>query len=84
MQIKAKKPQMDVNVESYFDNKINKPIKNVHSFMHIRHKVLTKEDAEKSNAEANHSGVYRIYQWNEDINKQRYDRVPVTGKIGYS
>jgi len=82
MQIRDKKPPANYDVESYFGRKGNNPTRSVYSFMHTRHQVMTKEEAEKSNAKASKDTVYRIYEWNENVGKQKYDKIPITGKIG--
>ena len=82
MQIRAKRPKANSNIEKYFKKRGSEDIKNIHSFMHTRHQVLTKEEAEQSNSKANQCGSYRLYQWDEDESKQGYDRVLITGKIG--
>lgn len=82
MQINAKRTSVDKNVEAYFHPKEAQVEKSVYSFMHTRHNVMTKEMAEKSNSQATMKGIYRIYQWDENIKNQSYDRVSVTGKIG--
>ena len=50
MLIKAKKAANNPEVDSYFGKSKDKPTRSVYSFMDTRHKVMTKEDAEKSNA----------------------------------
>ena len=81
MKLNTNPPKKNPYVESYFAKNKEQPIKNVHSYMSTRSKVMTKQEVDQINAESS-TGVYRIYQWNEDPVKQKYDRVPLAGKIG--
>ncbi len=81
MQIRAPRPAANPDVESYFRKGVG-PIRSVFSFMHTRHNVPTREMAEQSNAQANTANVYRIYEWKENVGKQRFDSVPIAKKIG--
>ncbi len=83
MQIRAGRPQPSPDVEAYFGGRQGAlPTRSVFSFMHTRHNVGTKEQAERSNAQASATNIYRIYEWKEDVKKQRYDSVPIAQKIG--
>ena len=70
------------SMSNCFDKTGQNMVKSIHSYMHTRHFVITKEETDKSNAQANSNGPYRIYQWDENIANQRYDKIPITGKIG--
>eukprot|EP00831_Metopus_contortus_P037442 TRINITY_DN29484_c0_g1_i3.p1 TRINITY_DN29484_c0_g1~~TRINITY_DN29484_c0_g1_i3.p1 ORF type:complete len:118 (-),score=24.71 TRINITY_DN29484_c0_g1_i3:32-385(-) len=50
--------------------------------MHTRHKVITADQAQQSNAQANVKGEYRPFEWKENPLSQHYDSHPITGKIG--
>lgn len=78
----AKKPAENPDVIGHLKIEKGKPIRSVFSYMHTRHNVPTKEEAVKGNELANSNEPYRIYQWNEDIKKQKYDSYAVTKKIG--
>lgn len=56
------------------------PIKNAWSAGNFRHNVMTADEAKKFSF-----GVgevqNRIFEWKEDVNKQKYDK-PIAGKIG--
>ena len=82
MQINAKIPQRDIQVDSELGKRVISPIRSVYSYMQTRHNVMTKEQADHSNAQANNKNIYRIYQWNENTQNQSYDKIPITGKIG--
>ena len=82
MQVRANKPPTNFDVESYFGRKGLNQAKSVFSFMHTRHNVPTAELANQSNSQASATKVYRIYQWDENVKKQRFDSVPIAKKIG--
>jgi len=84
MQIRFPIPAKNPDVEGYLHPKKNIPVRSVFSFMHGSHNVSTKEDAEKATSRMNSKETFRIYQWDENTAKQRYDSKPITGKIGYN
>ena len=57
------------------------PQKSVWSIGDIRHNVLTNDQAQEFNAQAQSTGVVRMMEWKENPTKQKYD-IKVTGKIG--
>jgi len=82
MQIHVTKPEKNTDVDSHFHCKKSKQIRSIFSYMHTRHNVMTKEQAEKGNSQANQNGIYRIYEWNEKTKDQKYDHYPIAPKIG--
>ena len=81
MQIRVQKPPKNKDVEQYM-HPTQKPIRSVFSFMHTSHNVHSKELAAKAAEKLNSNEIYRIYQWNEDVSKQRFDSCKITPKIG--
>ena len=57
------------------------PQKSIWSIGDVRHNVLTSEQAQEFNAQAQSNSVVRLMEWNENPSKQKYDK-KVSGKIG--
>ena len=81
MQIKAQQPQKNPLLEGHLHPEKQVPIRSIFSFMHGSHNVASKEQADKLASKMNTNEVYRIYQWNENVGKQKYDK-PIAAKIG--
>ncbi len=81
MQIRVQKPHKNPDVEQYLHPK-QPPIRSVFSFMHTSHNVHSKELADETAKKLNSKAIYRIYEWNEDVSKQRFDAKSITSKIG--
>ena len=82
MQIRAQKPPKNDAVEQDIHPKKDKPIRSVFSFMHTSHNVHSDELVKKQTEKLNTNEIYRIYQWNEEVGKQKYDAKQITKKIG--
>lgn len=80
--LKFHQVQKNPLVEAHFHPEKQTPVRSIFASGYGRQCVPTKELAKETDAKRNSKTIYRIYQWDEDVSRQNYDKVPIAPKIG--